>query len=108
MKTIKEAVEYLRRLGFKEQIDYTPMEDIGIVALNIDRVYFCSVGVWDKNKWEVFELHHGAEVSENGKEWITDGELWQYKVYSSLKRALDFALECKKNNKLPETALRVW
>lgn len=108
MKTIKEAVEYLRRLGFKEQIDYTPMEDIGIVELNIDRVYFCSVGVWDKNKWEVFELHHGAEVSENGKEWTTDGELWQYKVYDSLKRAVDFALKCRIENKLPEKALRIW
>ena len=108
MKTIKEAVAYLRKLGYKEQIDYTQEEEIGIIEVNINRVYFCSVGVWDGSKWEVFELHHGAEVSDNGKEWITDGELWQYKVYGSLKRALDFALECKKNNRLPDKALRVW
>lgn len=108
MKTIEEAVKYLRSLGLKEYVDFSQDASIEVIELNINRRYFCSIGEWDGGKWEVYELHHGAEVSETGEELLTDGELWQYKVYDSLKRAIDFALKCKKNNKLPDKVLKVW
>lgn len=108
MKTIEEAVKYLRSLGLKEHIDFSQNAAIYVIEISINRRYFCSIGKWDDGRWEVYEIHHGAEVSQDGKEWLTDGELWQYKVYGSLKRAVDFALKCKNNNKLPDKALRVW
>ena len=108
MRTIEEAVKYLRSLGIKEHIDFSQDAAIDVIELNIDRKYFCSIGKWDGGKWEVYELHHGAEVSEDGKVWLTDGELWQYKVYDSLKRAVDFALKCRRDNKLPDKALNIW
>lgn len=108
MKTTEEAVRYLRSLGFKEDVDFSQSGPIDVIEFNVNRTYFCSIGNWGGDKWEVYELHHGAEISEDGKEWLTDGELWQYKVYGSLKRAIDFVLKCKKNNKLPDKALRVW
>ena len=108
MKTKEEAVKYLRSLGLKEHIDFSQDAAIDVIEINVDRRYFCSIGKWDDGRWEMFETHHGAEVSEDGKEWITDVELWQYKAYDSLKRAIDFVLECRRNNKLPNKALRVW
>jgi hypothetical protein len=108
MKTIGEAVKYLRLLGLKEHIDFSQDAAIDVIELNINRRYFCSIGKWDGGRCEVYELHHGAEVSEDGNKLLTDGELWQYKVYDSLKRAVDFALKCRIENKLPKKALRIW
>lgn len=103
-----EVEKYLRNKGLKSQIDYSIAEEIEVVELNINRCYFCSVGKYTDNSFEVFEQHHGAQISEDGKEYVTDGELWQYKVYDSLKRALNFALKCKAENKLPDKAQKVW
>lgn len=106
--TFSEVEKYLLRKGFKNQIDYSIAVNIEVVEFNINGYYFCSVGKYTDNSFELFEQHHDAQISEDGKEYITDGELWQYKVYGSLKRALNFALKCKANNKLPNKALRIW
>lgn len=106
--TFSDVENYLKDKGLQRQTDYTLSADIETVELNIGSCYFCSVGRYDKTSFEVFELHHGAQVSEDGKDYLTDGELWQYKVYKSLKRALDFALKCKTGGKLPDKALKIW
>ena len=108
MKTIEEAGKYLRSLGLKDGIDFSQDGPAEVIELNTNRRYFCSIGKWDDGRWEVYELHHGAVVSGDGKEWLTDGELWQYKLYDSLKRAIDFALKCRRDNKLPDKALSIW
>ena len=106
--TFLEVEKYLLCKGLKNQIDYSIAVNIEVVEFNINGYYFCSVGKYTDNSFELFEQHHGAQISEDGKEYITDGELWQYKVYSSLKRALNFALKCKAKNKLPNKALSIW
>lgn len=106
--TFSEVEKYLKNRGLRSQIDYNIALNIEVVELNINGFYFCSVSKYADNSFEVFEQHHGAQISEDGKEYITDGELWQYKVYNSLKRTLNFALKCKANNKLPNKALKVW
>ena len=106
--TFSEVEKYLKNKGLRNQIDYSIAISIEVVELNINRFYFCSVGKYTDNSFEVFEHHHGAQISEDGKEYITDGELWQYKVYDSLKRTLNFALKCKSDNKLPNKSLKVW
>jgi hypothetical protein len=106
--TFSEVEKYLLRKGLKNQIDYSIAINIEVVEFNINGYYFCSVGKYTDNSFELFEQHHGAQISEDRKEYITDGELWQYKVYGSLKRALNFALKCKANNKLPNKALKIW
>lgn len=106
--TFSEVEKYLKNRGLRSQIDYNIALDIEVVELNINGFYFCSVSKYADNSFEVFEQHHGAQISEDGKEYITDGELWQYKVYNSLKKTLNFALKCKANNKLPNKALKVW
>lgn len=88
--------------------DFNISENIKNIEFFVNRQYFCSVGNWDSQSFEVFELHHGAEVSKDGKDWLTDGEIWQYKVYASLKRAIDFALKCLASRKLPDYPLRRW
>ena len=106
--TFSDVESYLKDKGLQRRTDYTFPADIETVELNIGNCYFCSVGRYDRISFEVFELHHGARVSEDGKDYLTDGELWQYKVYKSLKRALDFALKCRADGKLPDKALKVW
>ena len=101
--------EYLiYRKGLKYREDFTVSEDIRNVEFNLGGYYFCSVGECEPGSYEVFELHHGAEVSEDGKEWLTDGELWQYKVFRSLKAAVDFAVSCRFKGKLPSKPIKMW
>lgn len=106
--TFSEIEKYLKSKGLKNQIDYSIAVNIEVVEFNNNGYYFCSVGKYTNNSFELFEQHHGAQISEDGKEYITDGELWQYKVYESLKRALNFALKCKAYNQLPNKAQKVW
>lgn len=106
--TFSKIEKYLLYKDLKNQTDYSIAINIEVVEFNINGYYFCSVGKYTDNYFELFEQHHGAQISEDRKEYITDGELWQYKVYGSLKRALNFALKCKANNKLPNKALRIW
>lgn len=103
-----EVEKYLKSKGLKSQTDYSIATGIEVVELNMNGYYFCSIGKYNDNSFEVFEQHHGAQISEDGKEYVTDGELWQYKTYRSLKRTLDFALKCKTDNKLPDKAQMVW
>lgn len=98
---------YLRAKGLKDCIDFDLDVKNELIELNINRSYFCTVAKYDNGTFEVFESFHGAKVDEKGF-YITDGELWQYKVFKSLKRAIDFALKCKAENKLPEKPIRVW
>lgn len=102
-----EVKKYLQEKGLRHD-QYCVSEETQNVEFFIDRAYFCSVGQWDNESHEVFESNHGAQVSEDGNEYLTDGELWQFKVYKSLKRAIDFAIECLKSNKLPGNAIRKW
>ena len=108
MVSFSDIKKYLKSKGLKNHIDYTILEDIDVIELNINGSYFCSVAFYDGGLYEVYELHHGATVSDDGERWITDGELWQYKLYKSLKRAVDFALKCKRENKLPSKAIQIW
>lgn len=77
----------------------------------VDGYYFCSVAPYENEDgrvdFEVFELHHGAEVSPGG-DYLTDGELWQYRVFRSPKVALRFALKCAQSGMLPDKPIRVW
>ena len=77
--------------------------DIDNIEIYIDGVYTISVGKYN-DKIEVFELHHGAEFSEDGY-LITDGELWQYKLTSRLGDALNYALSLKWKNDKP---IKIW
>ena len=103
----KDLENYLRAKGLKDYIDFYLDVKNELIELNINRWYFCSVARYDNDTFEVFESFHGAKVDEKGF-YITDGELWQYKIFKSLKRAIDFALKCKAENKLPKKPLRVW
>ena len=101
--------EYLiLRKGLRHYEDFTVSEDIQNMELYLNGYYFCSVGEYEPGVYEVFELHHGAEVSEDGKEWLTDGELWQYKTFKNLKSAVDFALSCRFKGKLPSKPIKAW
>ena len=102
------VTEYLTSLGLKPRKDFSVSADVEVVEFNIDFAYFCSVGKYDNDTFEVYEQHHGAEVSAEGHFWLTDGELWQYKLYSSLKRAIDFAVGCLKKQQLPTKPIKVW
>ena len=103
----KDLESYLRAKGLKDCIDFDLDVKNELIELNIDRWYFCSVAKYDNGTYEVFESFHGATWDEKGF-YLTDGELWQYKVFKSLKRAIDFALKCKEANKLPAKPLKVW
>lgn len=103
----KNLESYLRAKGLKDCIDFDLDVKNELIELNINRVYFCTVASYDNGNFEVFESFHGAKVDEKGH-YITDGELWQYKIFKSLKRAIDFALNFKAKNKLPEKPIRVW
>ena len=103
---VREYLVY--RKGLKNQEDFSVSENIRNVEFYLGGAYFCSVGESEPGFYEVFELHHGAEVSEDGKEWLTDGELWQYKVFRSLKSAIDFAVSCRFKGKLPSKPIMVW
>lgn len=103
----KDLESYLRAKGLNDCIDFSLDVKNELIELNINRSYFCTVAKYDKGTYEVFESFHGATVDEKGF-YLTDGELWQYRVFKSLKRAIDFALKCKVENKLPEKPIRVW
>lgn len=103
----KDLESYLHAKGLKDFIDFYLDVKNELIELNIDRWYFCTVAKYDNGTYEVFESFHGATFDENGV-YTTDGELWQYKIFKSLKRAIDFALKCKEANKLPEKPLKVW
>lgn len=105
--TFGDIRKYLIGQGLNNE-QFCISEDIENIEFYTNRFYFCSVGRWNANSFEVFELHHGAEVSEDGRQWLTDGTICQYKVYKSLKRAIDFAIACLKNKELPENAIREW
>lgn len=108
-ETFEGLREYLLlRKKLRNYEDFTVSEDIENMELYLNGYYFCSVGEYKPGIYEVFELHHGAEVSEDGKEWLTDGEIWQYKTFKSLKAAVDFALSCRFKGKLPKTPIKVW
>lgn len=83
------------------------VSQLKLIVINIDCCYFCTVAQYDDNNFEVFELHHGAEWDDKGR-YITDGELWQYKIYKSLKQAIDFAIKCAKKGELPKKAIKIW
>lgn len=102
-----EVADYLNCLGLTNK-EFNIDTDIENLEFYINNLYFCSVGRWDKKSFELFERQHGAEISEDGKDYLTDGELWQYKVYNSLKRTVDYAVQCVKNKKLPNKAIRKW
>ena len=106
---IPEVKDFLISLGLKPRIDFRVNESIDNVEFNINAEYFCSVGKWtdDPRTWEVFENAHGVEWDDNGNA-LTDGEIWQFKVYCSLRRALLEAVRYKKAGKLPEVPLRRW
>lgn len=108
MASFNDIKKYFKNEGLKDQIDYTIHEDIDVIEFNINGFYFCSVALYDGGLYEVYELHHGATVSDDGRSWVTDGKLWQYKLYKSLKNAVVFALKCKRENKLPSKAIRIW
>lgn len=96
------------RKGLKNYEDFTVSEDIKNAEFYRNGYYFCSVGEYKSGIYEVFELHHGAKVSEDGKEWLTDGEIWQYKTFKSLKAAVEFALSCRFKGELPKKPIKVW
>lgn len=105
---------YLRTLGISDTYSKTKVVHF-VVNTNTENIefyrnglYFCSVDEFDNDTFEVFELHHGAEISVDGKEWLTDGELWQYRTYKSLKCAIDFTVKCAQTCKLPNKALKIW
>lgn len=102
------TVYLILRKGLRNYEDFTVSEDIKNMELYLNGYYFCSVGEYEPGIYEVFELHHGAEVSKDGKEWLTDGELWQYKTFKSLKAAVEFALSCRSKGKLPKKPIKVW
>ena len=114
--TWNEVHDYLESQGLRRDQDYSLNEEIENVEFYkvYDRTpsrwrceYFLSVGTYTDGIYEVFELHHGAKVDENDC-YVTDGVVWQYKTYESLKRALDFAVGCLKKNKLPSKPIKVW
>lgn len=104
-----EVKEYLVGQGLKPRIDFRIHESLELVEFHIDYVYFCSVGKWTEDPivWELFENAHGVEWDEDGNA-LTDGEIWQYAQYKSLKVAIDKAIKYKKEGKLPEYPLRRW
>lgn len=102
-----ETKKYILSKGISCQ-EFDINQGIENIEFYINRVYFCSVGRWDSTSFEVFELHHGAQISEDSKDFLTDGELWQYKVYGSLKRAIDFALKSVASKRLTDKPIRRW
>lgn len=102
-----EASAFLKSLGLDNN-QFTVSEDIENIELYKNLKYLCSIGRWDAQSFEVFELHHGAEISADEKSWTTDGELWQYNVYASLKRAIRKAIGYLQSGRLPEKAIRKW
>lgn len=104
-----EVKDYLTGQGLKPRVDFHIHEDLELVEFHIDYVYFCSVGKWMDYpvSWELFENAHGVEWDEEGNA-LTDGEIWQFKTYGSLKRAIDDAIKYKKAGVLPEYPIRKW
>ena len=70
-------------------------------------VYFCTVGVYDKKTFEVFKTGVGAEVDNNGV-YTNNGELWQYRTFSRLGDALNFAVRHRNRGSLPCKPQTVW
>ena len=114
--TWNEVYDYLKSKGLRRDQDYSLNEEIeNIEFYKVHNrtpakwkcEYFVSVGTYKSGVYEVFELHHGAEVDENDH-YVTDGQIWQYKTYESLKRAIDFAVDCLNKNKLPSKPIMVW
>lgn len=103
-----DAEKYLKANGLKNE-EFRVSLDINNIELFIGQTheYFISVGEWDNNTFEVFAHSVGAEWGENGF-CIKDGKLVQYKVYKSLKKAIDFALKCLKDGNLPESYIKMW
>jgi len=60
--TFSEVEKYLKNKGLRNQIDYNIAINIEVVELNINGFYFCSVGKYTDNSFEVFEHHHGAQM----------------------------------------------
>lgn len=88
--------------------DFRVHEDINTVELNKgeNHEYFISVGGLNNGTFEVFAHSVGAMWKDDI--CIKDGKLVQYKVFKSLKRALDFALKARKNGTLPDTYIKAW
>lgn len=105
--TFPDIEKYLKSKGLKVQYDYTVDLRINLLELNNNAEYFISVGEWDNDTYEVFAINVGAEVDENGF-FITDGDLYQYKIFKNLKKAVDFALKCKDKKELPKEYIKKW
>lgn len=105
--TFPDIEKYLKSKGLREQYDYNVNLRINLLELNNNAEYFISVGEWDNNTYEVFAINVGAELDENGF-FITDGDLYQYKIFKNLKKAVDFALKCKETRELPKEYIKKW
>lgn len=105
--TFGDLEKYLKSKGLREMFDYNISLKINNLDLHIDKQYFISVGECTEDKYEVFASFVGAEVDENNI-YITDGNLYQYKIYDSLKMAVDFALKCRENRQLPKEYIQMW
>ena len=107
MKTFGDIENYLKSRDLKNE-DFRVYENINTVEFNKgeDHEYFISVGEWENGTFEVFAHSVGAEWQDDF--CVKDGELVQYKIYKSLKKALDFALKCRKQGKLPDAYIVKW
>lgn len=102
-----EIKTYLQSQGLNPYKDFSIDNDTNVVELYVNNAYFCSVSEYDNHTFEVYELGHGEERNAKG-DLLKDGELWQYRVYKSLKRTLDFAVKCWKSGDLPTEPCYVW
>lgn len=49
------------------------------------------------------------QYNDKGQKTVTNiVSLMQYRIYKSLKKALDFALKCRNQGKLPDTYIAKW
>lgn len=103
-----EVEKYLKENGLNYG-DYRVSLDINNIELNIgaNHEYFISVGKWTDGTFEVFAHGVGAKWDEDGF-CIEDGKLIQYKIFKSLKRAIDFSLKYRNFGKLPNTYIKIW
>lgn len=108
VKIFGDAEKYLKEKGLKN-FDFRVNLDINNIEFNtgVNHEYFISVGEWENDTFEVFAHSVGAKWNEEGF-CVEDGKLFQYKVFKSLKRAIDFALKCRKDGKLPDKYIKVW
>ena len=104
MKTIKVDFNnlglYFSNLGLKKDIDYSINHGIKTVELNNNRDYCISI-LEEKGSFEVFKYAVGAQFDDDDIA-ISDGELYSYKTFKSLKCAINFALNIKKTGVFPE------